>query len=174
LDKKHEAWLRFVREIVNIPAGLSKQDLYEFRSMAIRDNPAIADVVSAYIELAERSDSGVQASRTSGGRTRTKRMHLFDLLREKAFFPQNSDLARFASRVVPGMRSYRFDKMSRANIASRIIEYLEESGPGNRVSLEESMRDALAKLGKAPPEEAEDERRSFLSKWERIIKGLEF
>ncbi|MGH6980805.1 MAG: hypothetical protein ACREFC_06325, partial [Stellaceae bacterium] len=70
---------------------------------------------------------------------------------------------------VPHMRTYRFDKMSRSDIAARIIEYIEDSGPGTREALEASMREALGAIGKRPPKDAE--RQSFISEWENIIKG---
>ncbi len=100
-------------------------------------------------------------------------MHLFDLLRQRAFFPQNLDLASFAARVLPNLRKFRFDKMSRGDIAARIIESIEESDPKTREALEVSMRQALQEMTKRSVGDTENERLSFLSKWERIIKGSE-
>jgi hypothetical protein len=171
IDKRHEAWLRFSRDILSIPIGRSLEDLEEFRYIAKRDNPALLDIIEEYIRLSHRSQTEVSPKRIgSAKKPSDKEMHLFDLLREKTFFPQNLDLARFAERVLPNMRAYRFDKMSRSDIAARIIEYIE-SRPASRENLERSMREALTNVGGTPP--AETERRSFLSKWERIIKGDE-
>jgi hypothetical protein len=93
-------------------------------------------------------------------------MHLFDLLREPRLFPSNLDLSEFAARVLPNMSRKRFDKMSRGDIAARIIEYLETRDPHTRERLEASMRDAMTSGSHA-------DRQSFLSQWEKIIKGIE-
>ena len=70
------------------------------------------------------------------------------------------------------MRSFRFDKMSRSDIAARVIEHIEGLDPRARDALETSMREALAAMNKREPREAE--RQSFLSKWEAIIRGSAF
>jgi hypothetical protein len=58
--------------------------------------------------------------------------------------------------------------MSRGEIVAKIIEYVETLEPKTRRDLEVSMRDAMKPgTGKAA------DRRSFLSKWERIIKGIQ-
>lgn len=175
LDNKHQAWLRFVRDILSVPLGRSKEDLHQFLLIAHHQHPTLVPIVQKYIELAEMSDTPVFPADTTkrvSKKANSKQMHLFDLLREKTFFPQNIDLAKFAERVVPNMRSYRFDKMSRSDIAARVIEYIEESDPKTREALESSMRLALADLTRKPAGDVE--RRSFLSKWERIIKGDDF
>lgn len=171
LDKKHAAWLKFVRDVLAVPLGLSETDLVEFRELARREYPTIAPIVEEYARLARRSETAAISQKPTKRRSKSGEMHLFDLLREKKFFPQNLDLARFASRVVPKMRSYRFDKMSRSDIAARVIEYLESSDPRTRGALETSMRDALDTM--SGRETRETERQSYLSKWERIIKGTE-
>jgi hypothetical protein len=142
--------------------------LRQFRDIARRENPSLVPLIDEYVALADRSDTDVRL-RPTVRRSRARPMHLFDLLREKTFFPQNLDLATFASRVLPHLRTYRFDKMSRSDIAARIIEHIEESDPGTRDALELSMRDALAAMSGRPSKESE--RKSFLSQWEKIIKG---
>jgi hypothetical protein len=166
------AWLQFVNRVSEVPLGYSKEDLLSFRTLARRAAPAFLPIVEAYINLAERSEPPVSkreelSKRNSGGAP----LHLFELLREKKFFPKNLDLARFASRVLPHLKTHRFDKMSRGDIASRIIEHIESSEPGARTKLEDSMRDALNALKRRPVKA--DERQSFLTKWERIIKGVD-
>ena len=95
-------------------------------------------------------------------------MHLFDLLRERQLFPSNPDLSEFAGRVLPSMSRKRFDKMSRSDIAARILEYLEKKDSRTRKSLEISMREAM-KTGR----QGKVDRKSFQSEWEKIIKGIE-
>ncbi|MER9748875.1 hypothetical protein [Mesorhizobium sp. M0140] len=172
-DRKHEAWLKFSKDILALAAGKSKEDLRQFRDIADFHHPAIAPIINAYLDLAIRSDSDVKMPSAVAKRPRrqaaSRDMHLFDLLREKTFFPQNLDLARFAGRILPSLRTNRFDKMSRSDIAARIIEFIEASDPGTKQALESSMRDGLDALAGRPPKESE--RRSFLSKWESIIKG---
>jgi hypothetical protein len=97
-------------------------------------------------------------------------MHLFDLLRDKRLFATNSDLADFAGRVLPGTSRYRFEKLSRGDIAARIIEHLETLDPQTRDRLEESMREALES---SKAEILKRDKKSFFSKWEEIIKGIE-
>ena len=176
LINKHRAWLTFVRKALDVPTGFSKEDLWTFRQIAPRENPSLMPLIEDYLRLAENSETNARLDNLDIHRKRrlstSEHVHLFDLLREEKFFPQNRDLARFASRVLPTMRAYRFDKMSRADIAGRIIEYLEHSDPKSRERLEDSMRLALRKMKRGPTRESE--RRTFLSRWEKIIKGIEF
>lgn len=171
-DNRHKAWLRFVNRVLDVPLGYSKDDLWSFRAIARRELPALVLVIEALINLSERAETEAEdVPSTSTSRVKPSQMHLFDLLREKKFFPQNLDLASFAARVMPHMRAYRFDKMSRSDIAARIIEHIEESDPSKRAKLEKSMRQALSSMNKKPVRAVD--RKSFLSRWEKIIKGLE-
>src|ERR1700722_1084517 len=171
-DRRHEAWLKFQRDILGVAVGRSKDDLLQFRSVARHENPSLVRLIEDYLDLVDRSETDVRLNAPRARRTKSPPMHLFDLLREKTFFPQNLDLSAFAARVLPRMRAFRFDKMSRSDIAARIVEHIENSDPGTRDALEKSMRDALSALtGKAPKE---SERRSFLSQWEKIIKGTPY
>jgi hypothetical protein len=169
-DKRHEAWLKFSRDVIDLVAGRSKEDLIAFRNLAHHEHRALVPIIDELLRMAEASDTDVRPKRAVA-RTRkgSRQMHLFDLLREKTFFPQNLDLARFAERVLPHLRTYRYDKMSRSDIAARIIEHIESRDPETRDALEASMRDALSAMSGKQPKEVE--RRSFLSKWENIIKG---
>ena len=174
-DNRHRSFLNFIRKIIDIAAGYSKEDLMAFHRAACRDHSSLAPLIEEYVRLAERSDTDVQAQLWAAGRGVARRrapaqaeMHLFDLLREKRLFPSNADLSDFAGRVLPSMDRKRFDKMSRGDMAARIIEYIERRDPRTRKQLEASMRDALAS---APSRNAD--RQSFLSKWERIIKGTD-
>jgi hypothetical protein len=174
----HKAWLSFVRKAVDVPLGYSKTDLEAFLNLARRESPSLVPLIRGYLMLAQKSETVAQQGERPTRQSNTKRnkasqMHLFDLLREKQFFPQNLELANFAARVMPHMRTYRFDKMSRSDIAARIIEHIESSDPRARDALEQSMRDALTAIG-GRKSSKEVDRRSFLSKWERIIKGIEF
>jgi len=58
--------------------------------------------------------------------------------------------------------------MSRGDIASRIIEFLETKDRKTRQGLEASMREAMAS---SPGRNTV--RKSFFTKWEKIIKGIE-
>ncbi len=175
-DNKHRALLNFIKKVVDVPLGYSKEDLVNFRSLAFRECSFVVPLIDEYLKLAEKSDSDVRlrsetnskASRDSISKRSPADMHLFDLLRERRLFPSNSDLSQFAANVLPNMSRHRFDKMSRGDIAARIIEYLETRDPRTRQHLEASMRDALT----SPPDRPAN-RKSFLSKWERIIKGIE-
>lgn len=172
-DRKHRGFLKFLRKIVEVPFAYSKNDLINFRNLAAKDYPLLVRLIDDYILLAERSDTdalpfGLQ-SRPSKATPDASRMHLFDMLREKRLFSSNSDLADFAGRVLPSMSRHRFDKMSRGDIAARIIEYLETRDRRTREELEASMRTAMARGVDKPAD-----RKSFLSQWEKIIKGIEF
>lgn len=166
-NDRHKSLLQFVRRVVDVPADYSFDDLLEFRKVIEQEYPSLRRVLEGYLELAHRSQTEVP-HRARGPRRSSSQMHLFDLLRERRLFPQNSDLADFAGRVLPTMSRHRFDKMSRGDIAARIIEYLETQGPETREQLEASMREALTTGASRP-----SARRSFLSKWEKIIKGIE-
>jgi hypothetical protein len=170
-QKSHKAWLSFMRKVATVAAGYSREDLWAFRNLATYEAPSFVPIVEAYLRLAENSETSASLPslhKSTGKGREIGQMHLFDLLRDKKFFPTNLDLSEFASRVVPHMRSYRWDKMSRSDIAARVIEYLEQSG--TRDKLEKSMREAFNQLDR--PAKA-SERESFFSEWERIIKGIE-
>jgi hypothetical protein len=155
-----------------VPLGYSKDDLWSFRSIAKRELPVLVPVIEGLINVSERAETEVEdVTSASTARVKPSQMHLFDLLREKKLFPQNLDLASFAARVMPHMRAYRFDKMSRSDIAARIIEHIEESDPSKRAKLEKSMREALSSMNRKQSRAVD--RRSFLTRWEKIIKGLE-
>jgi hypothetical protein len=171
-DYRHKSLLQFIRKVVDVPLGYSKDDLTTFRSLASKQYPSLVPVIDEYLHLAEKSDSGVPArgsekKQLSSKKDDAERLHLFDLLRQRRFFPSNGDLSDFAARVLPAMSRTRFDKMSRGDIAARIVEYLEERDPGTRESLEESMRAAMS--GSQKPAD----RNRFLSEWEKIIKGIQ-
>jgi hypothetical protein len=172
-DTKHKAWLSFVRKVADVPLEYSKEELRAFRRLAQRENPTLIPLIDDYLAIAEKSDIDPPSSvvRSKPRQRNGAQIHLFDLLREKKLFPHNLMLSMFAARVLPHMRTYRFDKMSRSDIAARIIEHIEQSDPRSRAKLEESMRDALKAMKQRPIKPVE--RQSFLSKWERIIKGLE-
>ena len=154
-----------------MPAGFSKEDLMIFRSIASRDYPTLVPIMDEYLRLAESSDVERSADILGPGRGKGRldatSMHLFDMLRDKKLFPSNSDLSEFAGRVLPGMSRARFEKVSRADIAARIIEYLETKDLRTREELEASMRSAIIVSPKA------SDRKSFFSQWEKIIKGTQ-
>lgn len=175
-DQKHRSLLLFIRKIVEVPLGYSKDDLLAFRSVASREYSSFVPLIDEYIRLAEKSDTGVlsakggNSKRPNRAATNPEQMHLFDLLRDKKLFPSNSDLSGFAARIIPSMTTLtRWEKMSRGEIVAKIIEYVETRDLSARRALEASMRDALV----SGPDKSSD-RRSFFSKWERIIKGTQF
>jgi hypothetical protein len=177
--------LQFIQKILNVPLGYTKYDLHKFRDIAWHDYQSLTPIIEEYIRLADRADTNIVFSeknirqaiideRMREADTRKRRaaapdqMHLFDLLRDKRLFPSNSDLSDFAGRIFPDMVRRRFDKMSRGDIAARVIEYLETLNPRTRQKLEGSMREAI-KSGVVKS----SDRKSFFSRWERIIKGTE-
>ncbi|HEV2495261.1 MAG TPA: hypothetical protein VG204_19560 [Terriglobia bacterium] len=171
-DNRHKGLLRFIRRIIDVPLGYSRDDLVMLRSLASKEYPDLAPLIDQYVRLAERSALDISTGVPSGmrvsalRRTKVGEMHLFDLLREKKLFPSNSDLAEFAGKILPGIKGNRFDKMSRGDIAARVIEHLETKDRRTREELETSMREAMEPAHAKPIE-----RQSFLSKWEKIIKG---
>lgn len=160
--------------MLDVPLGYSKDDLTMFRSIISRQHPTLLPLAEDYLRLAEQSETDVspEFERSRSKRSysaSTEQMHLFDLLREKRLFGSNADLANFAAKILPGIKGNRFDKMSRGDIAARIIEYLETKDPRTRRDLEASMREAMdsTSSGRAV------DRKSFVSKWEKIIKGIQ-
>lgn len=173
-DRTHKSLLRFLRNILDVPVGYSKEDLTMFRSIASRQYPALLALVEDYLRLAEKSETdvaivGLRPIQKKGHRSSSDQMHLFDLLREKRLFGSNADLADFAAKVLPGIKGNRFDKMSRGDIAARIIEFLETKDSSTRRDLEASMREAMKSTSSGRPVD----RKSFVSKWEKIIKGIQ-
>ena len=146
-DRKHKALLTFIRKVLDVPLGYSKDDLLMFRSVASKDYRSLLPLIDDYLQLAERADTNASPKGLQGRATKRssdlEQMHLFDMLREKRLFPSNSELSDFAGRVLPNMSRHRFDKMSRGDIATRIIEYLETRDRRTRDELEASMREAM-------------------------------
>jgi hypothetical protein len=173
-DQKHRSLLQFIRKIVDVPVGYSKEDLVMFRSTASRDYPALVPLIDEYLRFAEKADTDAvsRTPRSNSGKrvkaTDPAAMHLFDLLRDRKLFPSNSDLSDFAGRILPNMTRKRFDKMSRGEIVAKIIEYVETRDVKTRRDLEASMRDAMIS-----GTDNTSDRKSFLSKWEKIIKGIQ-
>jgi hypothetical protein len=170
-NNKHKGLLQFIKRIAEVPLGYSREDLLTFRNTASRDYPSLIPMIDEYVKLAERSATDVVAAPSTPTRSpmaSRKEMHLFDMLRERKLFPSNSDLSEFAGSILPGIQRRRFDKMSRGDIAARIIEYLETKDRRTREALEASMREAVTSSPTKPAE-----RQSFLSKWEKIIKGIQ-
>jgi hypothetical protein len=173
-DSRHKGLLRFIKRIIDVPLGYSRDDLVMLRSAASRDYPYLVPLIDQYVKLADRSVLDISASSPPGARvsnprhTKVEEMHLFDLLREKKLFPSNADLAEFAGKILPGIEGRRFGKMSRGDIAARVIEHLETKDRRTREELEASMREAMKPTHAKPTE-----RQSFLSKWEKIIKGTQ-
>ena len=168
-DRSHRSFLQFLRRVIDVPLGYSFDELLEFRRRAKDSHPSVVMVIESYLDLTERSQTSVAPRRGRSHGASDQRsggdMHLFDLLREKRLFPSNNDLSQFAGRVLPTMNRSRFDKMSRADIAARIIEYLETLDPKTRENLQSSMREAVQILRGGAVE-----RKSFCSKWENIDK----
>jgi hypothetical protein len=153
-DRRHQNLLRFIRKAVDVASGYSKEDLIAFRNQSFRNFPLLVPLIDDYLRLAEESDTETFSGsgllfensikqKPGGKKSDASQMHLFDLLRSKKLFPSNQILADFAANIMPDMRTYRFDKMSRADIAGRIIEYLEDRDPRTREQLETSMREAM-------------------------------
>ena len=172
-DRRHQSLLQFIRKIADVAAPYSKSDLVLFRSVSSREFPSLVEIIDAYIRLAERADTEVSniskaIAPKASGKDAHGQMHLFDLLRDRRLFASNNDLADFATRILPNIKSHRFDKMSRGDIAARIIEHLESKEGRTREELEASMREAVASPAVKPAD-----RKSFFSKWEKIIKGIQ-
>lgn len=171
---KHKAFIGFIRKVLAVPGGHSKEELIAFRNTARNEYPSAVPIIDQYLDLAERSETEVpESDYVKPGKPRRNgsppgQMHLFDLLRDKRLFASNNDLASFAIKILPNIRGQRFPKMSRGDIAARIIEYLESRDRRTRENLESSMREAIQS-----PEVKPADRKSFLSKWEAIIKGIE-
>jgi hypothetical protein len=169
----HKPWLAFARKVMAVTESYSKDQLWALRNRALLEMPSMVPVIEAYLNMAERWESEGFPPAEPMNPSRLPKVHLFDLLREEKFFPQNLDLAKFASRVLPKLRAFRFDKMSRTDIAGRIIEHIEKSDPEKRKRLEKSMREALTALSNKPDKTSRKDIDTFLSRWERIIKGVD-
>ncbi len=183
-ERKHRAFLRFVSRLVEIPTLYSKRELNKFLDRAAFDFPGLTKIIEAYIRLTERAESDVKDklgtlgahrgssfSRVAWSGSSKPEMHLFDLLRSKKLFTTNAELAEFAKRILPKMERRRFDKMSRGDIAVRVIEHLEARKAETRRRLEKAMREALVELSASPRKRAR--KKSFFEQWEKIIKGGE-
>ncbi len=181
--ERHQAFMRFVSKVTNLMSEYTAEDLGSFLHSSKQGFPSLAPVIEACIgmltpsrgradqRLASRSEAiaGLISKRRRETAAEREAGPLFNLLLSKELFPTNAQLGEFAVRVLPGMPRRRYDKMSRADIAGRVIEYLETLDLARRRRLEAAMRKAIASISgdaKAQPE-------SFFSQWEKIIKGIE-
>tara|TARA_R110000868_G_scaffold226872_1_gene479786 strand:- start:317698 stop:318216 length:519 start_codon:yes stop_codon:yes gene_type:complete len=169
-ERRHKAYLEFVSKLTSLVSKYSTEDLEEFIEISHSGYSHLIPMINAMSRIASASESNVRPiSRRSkmvveaGGGT-----HLFDLLRSKKLFPRNADLSEFAGRILPGIESHRFDKMSRGDIAGRIVEFVESMDMSRRKQLEQSMMDTL---GKTEVVRAGD-KKTFFTRWEEIIKGV--
>jgi len=164
----HQKYMRFIGTLSSLLSEHSHHDLNQYRRMARRGFPHLVPVIEACIKMRWRDSRGISSERVDEIDS-SQSAHLFDLLRSRELFPNNADLAGFAARVLPGLTKRRFDKMSKADIAGRIIEYLETLQTGKRHRLEQAMREAM----RSQPGAGKKDRESFFTQWENIIKGIE-
>ena len=171
-ERDHQDWFEFLRKVAELPSGYAIDDLRRFQRIAERQYPELVPVIKAYIYLVQLSYAEMPKPQSPGKppekrRKKVDERPLFDLFRDRGFFSTNSELVKFALGVAPDMKHYRFDKMSRGAIAFKLVEHLEKLPNHTRARLEISMREAMD----AAPDKSED-RQIYVSKWERIIKGL--
>jgi hypothetical protein len=171
--KGAQAYMSFISKLTQLMSDYSHDDLEAFVHQSQKNFPTVAPVLIACMQMMA-PEAGMNVRRrwkeriSSNAMDRNAHAHLFDLLRSKELFPTNGDLATFAGRILPGMDKKRFDKMSRADIAARIIEYLETQDSIKSRRLQTSMRNAMARNSSSH----KTERESFFSQWESIIKGI--
>lgn len=178
-NKKHKAFLKFISKLADISSLYNPEELKQFLKIAECDFPAFKPTIKTLITLTKKTSSEVSYrlksntqnfNRFTVDNASKKHSHLFDLLRSKELFATNSELANFAKRVLPSISNKRFDKMSRGDIATRIIEYIE--GHKKKDLLEKTMRDALVSMSDYPTDN--QKKQTFFRKWEDIVKGSDF
>ena len=54
-DQGHQALIRFIRKVIDVPGAHTKDDLIAFRDAASRAYPALVPVIDAYVYLAGES-----------------------------------------------------------------------------------------------------------------------
>lgn len=166
-----QEYLRFISGLSSLLSEVTAEDLLEFRQFARRGYPDLLPVLDGCLRMMRHSNRPVVGSTLLPSTRRSRQEHLFDLLRSKDHFPTNSALASFATRILPGITRKRFDKMSKADIAGQIIEYIEKFPARKQEQLSSLIRESIAsKLDSRSAGEQD----SFFSKWESIIKGLEY
>ena len=185
--RTHKDWLEFLRKAAELPIGYTVDDLLYFQRIAERQYPALAPLVAACIHLAQTSEMAIamegpapekpQASQdpplvppattlaSSGNGHHTRAMAV--LLKDETLFPKNTDLVRLATRLLPDMRHYRFDKMSRSSIIGKVVDHMDALPARKRTKIEGALREAAEATRNDPPATA-----SFFTRWEEIIKNL--
>jgi hypothetical protein len=183
-DKRHKAFLKFISRLADTSTVYSLKELECFLELAGQDFFAFTPIIKDFIKLAKKTSSDVPYRLTKLGTNYSAvttyatpkeehfrpQKHLFDLLRSKELFSSNNDLANFAKRILPSISNKRFDKMSRGDIAIRIIEYIENHN--KRDLLEKTIRDALVSMSDSPKDNRK--KQTFFRKWENIVKGSDF
>jgi hypothetical protein len=187
--RTHKDWFEFLQKAAELPIGYSVDDLLYFQRIAQRQYPALEPLVAACIHLAQTSDmeiavegpepskqpvngeppfrapTGTSSLQTDGDHSRDMTM----LLQDEKLFPKNTDLIRLATRLLPDMHQYRFDKMSRSSIISKIVDHMKTLPDKKRTKIGAVLRQAADATQNDPPVTS----RSFFTRWEDIIKNME-
>lgn len=184
--RTHKDWLEFLRKAAELPIGYTIDDLLYFKRIAERQYPALAPLVAACIHLAQSSEMAiamegpppvkarenpqtpaasptVPASSGNGHRPRD----MTALLRDEKLFPKNTDLVRLATRLLPDMHHYRFDKMSRSSIIGKVVDHMQTLPDKKRLQIEGALRQAADATRNESPVTS-----TFFSRWEDIIKNM--
>jgi hypothetical protein len=194
--RTHKDWLEFLRKAAELPIGYSVDDLLYFKRIAERQYPALAPLVAACIHLAQTSDMAIAvegpepeptpaktepaetaspvataetlkpAAPASSGNGHYPR-DLMALLKDERLFPKNVDLVQLATRLLPDMRQYRFDKMSRSSIIGKIVDHMDGLPAKRRSKIVSGLREAA----EATPDQSQPAS-SFFTRWEDIIRNM--
>ena len=82
-------------------------------------------------------------------RNTEEQMHLFDLLRDKRIFASNNDLAAFAAKIFPNIKSNRFDNRPVATLLDELSSIWNPRDQSSGRGLKLRLRSCIYTPGKS-------------------------
>lgn len=176
-DRDHRTWFGFLERLAVLSREYSIEDLRWLKKEAVGRYPSAIPMIDACLSLAASDNRALRSEPVSdekppkSGQADVRlNSPLSAALLNAERFPANSDLVAFARSILPTFPELRFDKMGRGRIVDTIIAHMQKAAPETRGSFER----ALLQSGHANSDDVTNPkgaRSSFLSDWERVIKG---
>lgn len=171
-ERDHRNWFRFLEKLATLSGEYSVDDLKWLKKEASRRYPSAIPLIEACLNLANSDSKPLRSGSLNDEGSPMKRhadardaspisLALFDT----DMFPGNSDLVALAKATIPKFPDLRFDKMGRARIVDTVLAHVQKAPEDARKSFEQAV------LGEVGSPKSVDTGGSFLSGWEKVIKG---
>ena len=171
-DRDHRNWFGFLEKLAALSREYSVDDLRWLRKEAAHRYPSAIPLVEACLSLASSDVRPTKVDVPTNASSHIKHhvaarasLPVSQALSDISRFHSNSDLIKFAKATMPELPDLRFDKMGRARIVDTIVAYAQRAPVAVRRDFE------MALLGREMASSPSQTGSSFLSSWEKVIKG---